>query len=136
MSVNRLDSPYASMMGIAEDCDAEGNLVLSMDFGDHVMGRPGYAHGGAIAGLLEAAGFATLSNALSVQDEGTTNPALKPVTVTVTYFRAGLEKTTYAAAKIERMGRRVANVEAIAWQDNREKPIAMAQMNIIIDREG
>jgi uncharacterized protein (TIGR00369 family) len=136
MSVNRLDSPYAHMMGITSGRDAQGNLVLSMDFGDHVMGRPGYAHGGAIAGLLEAAGFATLSEALGQEDEGTANPALKPVTVTVTYFRGGLEKTTYAAAKIERMGRRVANVEVIAWQDNREKPIAMAQMNIIIDREG
>ncbi len=128
-----IESPYAQMMGMAVSRDPDGVLVLSMEYGDHVMGRPGFAHGGAIAGLLEAAGFAVLTDALTTSAPDEPAPILKPVTVTVTYFRGGVEKTTYATAKIERLGRRVANVEAMAWQDDRDKPIAMAQMNIILD---
>ena len=35
-----------------------------MPFHDDVVGRPGYLHGGAIAGLLEFAAFTTLARAL------------------------------------------------------------------------
>ncbi len=125
-----LDLPYAETMGFGEERDADGRLIVFMDYGDGMMGRPGYLHGGAIAGLLEATGFATLTQAIGESPA----PRLKPINVTVTYMRGGLEKRAFARATIERLGRRVANVEVIAWQDDPAKPIAMAQMNILIDR--
>lgn len=125
-----LERPYAALMGFAEERDAEGRLVITMDFSESVTGRPGYLHGGAIAGLLESAGFAGLADAIGESPA----PRLKPINVTVTYMRGGLEKRTYARALIERLGKRVANVEVTAWQDDPTKPIAMAQMNILIDR--
>jgi uncharacterized protein (TIGR00369 family) len=125
-----LDRPYARMMGFAEQRDEQGRLIVFLDYSDDVMGRPGYLHGGAIAGLLEATGFAALAEAIG-EDPA---PRLKPINVTVTYMRGGLEKRTFASAAIERLGRRVANIEVTAWQDDPSKPIAIAQMNVLIDR--
>ncbi len=122
--------PYAALMGFIEERDADGRLILVMDFAEDKTGRPGFLHGGAIAGLLESAGFAGLADAIGENPA----PRLKPINATVTYMRGGIEKRTYAAAKIDRLGRRVANIEVSAWQDDPGKPIAMAQMNILIDR--
>ena len=100
-----------------------------MPFHDDVVGRPGYLHGGAIAGLLEFTAFASLRRALG--DEAV---EMKPVTVTVDYMRGGTDQDTFAAAEIQRLGQRVANVEATAWQTDRTRPIATARLNILLDR--
>ena len=100
-----------------------------MPFHDDVVGRPGYLHGGAIAGLLEFAAFTALSRAV-----GNDAVAMKPVTVTVDYMRGGIRADTYAEAIIERLGKRLANVEAYAWQSDKAKPIAAARINFLLDR--
>ena len=58
----------------------------------------------------------------------------KPVNVTVQFMRGGIDHDTFAAAIVTRLGRRVANVEAHAWQRDRTKPIAAAQMNLLLRR--
>lgn len=127
-----LFSPYAQTMGFQSDRDAQGRLVMAMPFGDGVRGRPGFIHGGALAGLLETVAYVTLSEALGDEDK----PLLKPVNVTATYMRGAVETTTYARATIERLGKRIANIEAVAWQDDPEKPVAIAQINVMLDRSG
>ncbi len=124
-------SPYAQTMGFTSERDAEGRLVLLMDYEFNKMGRPGFLHGGAIAGMLEAAGYATLADALGPED-----PArIKPVNVTVNYLRGGRDAVTRARATIQRLGRRIANLEVIAWQDDPQQPIAIAQMNLMLARD-
>jgi uncharacterized protein (TIGR00369 family) len=123
-------SPYARTMGLLVERDESGVLTLVMPFDAGKQGRPGFVHGGAIAGLLEVIAYATLSDALPEGDK----PVLKPVSVTVSYMRGAAQVTTYARATIERLGRRVANVEAIAWQDDPAKPVAVAQINVMLDR--
>ncbi|MBA3666801.1 MAG: PaaI family thioesterase [Sphingomonas sp.] len=100
-----------------------------MPFHTDVVGRPGFLHGGAIAGLLEFAAFNALR--LAVGDDATT---MKPITVTVDYMRGGIETDTFAEAVIERLGKRIANVEAFAWQSDRAKPIASARINFLLER--
>lgn len=124
------NSPYAATMGFLSQRDADGALILAMPFDGGKAGRPGFVHGGALAGLLEAVAYQALSEALGAEDR----PRLKPVNVTVAFMRGATEATTYAAATIERLGRRMANVEAVAWQDDRAKPVATAQLNILLDR--
>ena len=102
---------------------------MVMPFHDDVIGRPGYLHGGAIAGLLEFAAFTTLSRAIADP-----SVAMKPITVTVDYMRGGRSRETYAAATIERLGTRIANVEAFAWQKDRASPIAAARLNFLLER--
>jgi acyl-coenzyme A thioesterase PaaI-like protein len=59
---------------------------------------------------------------------------MKPVTVTVDYMRPGIERETYATAVIERLGATIANVEAFAWQEDRDQPIASARLNFLLER--
>lgn len=122
--------PYAQLLGLSSAHDGDARLFV-MPFRPEVVGRPGFLHGGAIAGLLELAAFDALAFALD-------DPAvaMKPVTVTVDYLRGGSEGQgdTFAAAIIERLGNRIANVEAMAWQIDRAKPIAAARINFLLER--
>lgn len=128
--MSRLNSPYAQTMGFGSTRDAEDRLLLTMAFETNKMGRPSFLHGGAIAGMLEAVAYQTLAEALGEGDR----PQLKPINVTVTFLRGGRDHITYARATIERLGRRIANIEAVAWQEDPTKPIATAQMNVMLDR--
>jgi uncharacterized protein (TIGR00369 family) len=120
--------PYARTLGI-EFVDAPEGRLYRMPFGSVVLGRPGYLHGGAIAGLLEIAAIGTLLRAL--EEEVAT---VKPINMSVTYMRGGTEQDTFASATVTRLGSRVANVEAHAWQGDGAKPIASAQLNLMVRR--
>ncbi|RYE95016.1 MAG: PaaI family thioesterase, partial [Oxalobacteraceae bacterium] len=50
------------------------------------------------------------------------------------FQRGGRAVPTRAAATVTRLGTRVANVEAIAWQDDRTRPIATARLNCLLER--
>ena len=121
--------PYAELLQLRAE-DHDGALRFVMPFHDDVVGRPGFLHGGAIAGLLEFAAFTALSRALG--DGAVTK---KPITVTVDYMRGGTPRDTFAEATVERLGKRVANVEAFAWQGERDKPIASARINFLLERQ-
>ncbi len=121
--------PYAQLLKLRAKPDTDGAPIFVMPFDEDVMGRPGFLHGGAIAGLLEFAAFATLRRAL-----GEAEVTMKPINVTVDYMRSGHPRDTFAAATIERLGARIANVEAQAWQKDRSAPIAAAQMNFLLVR--
>ncbi len=119
--------PYAALLGLRTE-RREDELLWIMPFGDQVVGRPGFLHGGAIAGLLEFAALGTLMDRIAEK------VALKPINVTVDFMRGGTAHDTFAAATITRLGNRVANVEAHAWQQDRSKPIAAGRMNLLIRR--
>ncbi len=122
--------PYADTLGIEAMREQDGRLVLKLPFGNHVSGRPGFLHGGAIAGLLEIAGIASLYDTFDEDDR----PRIKPITVTSDFMRNGHPKMTYAAGIVTRAGRRLANVESFAWQEDDSKPIAAARMNLLLVR--
>ena len=122
--------PYARLLGISTRRSEDGELLFVMPFADVVVGRPGYVHGGALAGLLEFAAFGALYEALGSRDGVT----MKPVNVTVQYMRGAAHHDTIAAARVTRLGNRVANVEAHAWQLDRAKPVAAAQLNVLLRR--
>ena len=122
--------PYAQLLQLRVEDGDHGPMIV-MPFHDDVVGRPGYLHGGAIVGLLEFAAFTTLARAL--HEEGV---AMKPITVTVDYMRGGEDRDTFASATVERLGARIANVEAFAWQKDRASPIASGRLNFLLDRGG
>ena len=123
--------PYADLLGLSTKRD-EGRLFWVMPFREEVVGRPGYLHGGAIAGLLEFAALGAVYEELGGRDGVT----VKPINVTVDFMRGGVGHDTFASGEVTRLGRRVASVIAKAWQDDPAKPIASAQMNVLIRREG
>ena len=121
--------PYAEMLGVNVDRSGDGSPVLTMPFGEGVIGRPGFVHGGALSGLIEIAALAALFADLSDPDA-----RVKPVNLTVDFMRGARDKPTYAQGTVRRIGKRIANVDAIAWQDDRDKPVAAARMNYLIVR--
>ena len=122
--------PYARLLDLRQ-VESEDGAHIVMPFGPDVVGRPGFLHGGAIAGLLEFAAFTALTRALGAGEVG-----MKPVTVTVDFMRGGIEALgdTFASATVERLGKRIANVEAFAWQQDRARPIAAARINFLLER--
>jgi uncharacterized protein (TIGR00369 family) len=122
--------PYARFLGISRLSSETGETLFVMPFGDVVLGRPGFLHGGAISGLLEFAAMGAIFEAIGAED----GIVVKPINVTVSFMRGGVDHDTFAAATITRLGKRVANVEAHAWQQDRTKPIASAQMNVLLKR--
>lgn len=123
LPLTEFKSPYALTLGLRRD----GTRVV-MPFADGLMGRPGFLHGGAIAGLLENAAWVAVLDALPADS------TIKPISVTVDYLRGGTPIETHAEAEVTRLGRRIANVVVTAWQEDRAKPIATANLKMMIER--
>lgn len=122
--------PYAELLGLTISGNQDGAPILAMPWSAGVMGRPGFLHGGAIGGLLEMAAVVALHARFADADR----PRIKPITVTVDYMRGGREAETFAFGRVTRLGTRVANLEALAWQEDGAKPIAVARMNVLLSR--
>lgn len=120
--------PYADLLGLTLEEGGDEPLIL-MPPGEAVFGRPGFLHGGAISGLLEMAAFAAVRRAVP---DGT---GIKPITLTADFMRGGRLVETRARARVVRLGGRIANVEATAWQDDPAEPISMARITMMLRRE-
>lgn len=122
--------PYAETLGLIIDRSGPSGMEVVMPYGEQVLGRPGFLHGGAIAGLMEIAGLTALFDAL-----GSDRPRVKPINISIDFMRGGRMIETRAAGRVTRIGSRIANVEAFAWQEDREKPIAAARINLMLSRD-
>ncbi len=122
-------TPYARSLGIDTYSIEDGIPVLAIEFNPVLEGRPGALHGGAISGLLETAGYAVLRARLDADGR---HPRFKPINITVQFLSSGKQKATFAKGRITRLGRRSANLTVEAWQDDRERPIATAVMNVML----
>lgn len=121
---------YARALGVVVmDAHGLGTPTLSLDFKHELEGRPGAWHGGAIAGLIETAGYAALRARLRTLGR---DPLLKPINVTIQYLSIGRPRAAYARGRIVRLGRRNANLGVEAWQDDPSRPIASAVMNVLM----
>ncbi len=125
-----LDLPYAAFLGLRFERDDDETRLI-MPYAEHLIGAPGRLHGGTVAGLLELAGIAAAI--LSLPDDEPL-PRLRPVTVTVDFMREGLPRDVTAVATITRLGRRIINIRSLAWQYERARPIAGANINVLVDR--
>jgi acyl-coenzyme A thioesterase PaaI-like protein len=105
---------YRQTMGvISSEADDD---VRSMPFNQRQLGRPGFLHGGAIAGFLAIA-----CDGKAEAEGGEHNPA----TTSMNYLRGGRERDTFARAIVRAQTTRLLVIEASAWQDSPDKPIAI-----------
>lgn len=125
--------PYARALGMEIDRVEEGMPVLAFDFAERIHGRPGFVHGGALAGLLEMASVVALR--CDLRRSGA-ELRFKPVNITVEFMRGAAGRRTFALAQVIRTGRRIANLRADAWQDDRGKTVATAWMNVRLAPKG
>ncbi len=122
--------PYAQFMGMSLRLEA-AQLTTVMEFSPHLIGNPALPalHGGTLGALLESAAVFEL---LFQTDLATLRGLPKTITFTVEYLRSAGPLATHASAHITRIGRRVANVSALAWQANRAKPVATANVLLLV----
>jgi uncharacterized protein (TIGR00369 family) len=120
--------PYARFLGF-EVIDVDGEMLGRMRYADHLIGNPGIPalHGGTLGALLETAAIFEVLR----QQETLVLP--KTINLTVDYLRSGRPVDTLAKGVITKHGRRVVNVRAEAWQDDRARPIAIAIANFLIE---
>lgn len=125
--------PFAAKMGFRYKATDEG-VMLVMPFRPAIIGAPGRLHGGSIAALLEFSGLVAAVDE-TIRTYGMPEALPRPINVTVEYLREGQPEDTYAIARVTRLGRRVANIRAEAWQSARNRLIATADMNMVMDGE-
>ncbi|MBT55216.1 MAG: thioesterase [Mameliella sp.] len=139
--------PYMQYLGV--EFDRRGDeLTAILSYDEKLIGNPFLPaiHGGVTAAFLEMTAMVTLSWTYLWQDieSGALDPddmargALprlpKTIDFTVDYLRTGLPRDAYARARVTRSGRRYASVQAEAWQDNRDRPIAEATAHFLMPR--
>jgi uncharacterized protein (TIGR00369 family) len=122
--------PYASFMGITMRADGD-EVIGKLAASEHLLGnaRLGNLHGGATGALLESTAI------FQLLWRAETSVIPKTINITLQYLRSGKLRDTYARAEITRLGRRVANVHAVAWQDDPARPIAAATAHFLLAAE-
>ena len=122
--------PYAASLGVVFAYTQNDLPVIACDPAEHIRGRPGFWHGGVLASLLETAALAAA--AATPFGEG---KLLRAANLTIQFTRGGGMERVFAQGSIERAGRRLLNLRAEAWQQDRARPIATATMNVmLVDR--
>ena len=122
-------TPYARLIGVVAEQDADGALVARMPFAPHLVGNPFLPalHGGATGALLES----TAMIELCWTSELTKIPRI--VNFTIVYLRSGKAQDTFARATVVKLGRRVAVLHMVAWQNDADRPIATARAQFLVD---
>jgi acyl-coenzyme A thioesterase PaaI-like protein len=124
--------PYAQFLGVQAELHGD-EMTAILPFSDHLIGNPTLPaiHGGVLGAFMEMTALAQLSIAQHAK-EGPLARQPRIIDVTVQYLRSGRPRTTYARARLNRAGRRVANVYVEAWQGERASPIASLHGHFLI----
>jgi len=121
--VNRLVAaiPYARLLGMDVDENADG-IECVLPFEPALIGntRLPAIHGGVIGSFLEMTAILRL-----IAESGLENVP-RPISFTIDYLRSAGPRETRARGEITKLGRRISHVRVIAWQDERERPVAVA----------
>ena len=118
--------PFARFLGI--ELDIAEIVTARLPFAPHLIGNPMIPalHGGVIGAFMEIAAMAQLAHGEKLVK------IPKPINVSVQYLRSGKPVDTFARATVNRVGRTIANVEAFAWQDTPDHPIATLQVHFLM----
>ena len=119
--------PYARFLGVAVE-RANGALQCVLPFREDIVGNvvlPAI-HGGVIGAFLE------LTAILRLADESGTDRVPKPINFAIDYLRSAGPTTTRARADIFKLGRRVAVVHVVAWQDDPARPVASGNGKFLV----
>jgi uncharacterized protein (TIGR00369 family) len=119
--------PYARYLGLRA-ATADEAFDLCLPFASKLIGSPVLPalHGGVVAAFMELTAQLAVLRAL---DE----PRLpKIVDFATDYLRSARAVDSYAAAVVQRLGSRVAQVQVRCWQDDAERPVAVARTHFLL----
>ncbi len=119
--------PYAGFLGVRAELKGD-ELTLIMPFSEHLVGNPllPALHGGVVGALMELTAITQLAIASKSERFA------KTIDIGVDYLRSGKPVDTYARARVVKIGRRIANVHAEAWQNERGQPIAAMHGHFLV----
>ncbi|MEM1159684.1 MAG: PaaI family thioesterase [Pseudomonadota bacterium] len=137
--------PYNRFIGVRFDRLGD-ELTARLPFTQSLIGNPFLPaiHGGVTGAFLEITGITQLAwdHVSALLDTGG-EPAEalrrgafpkvpKTIDITVDYLRSGRPRQTFARARVQKAGRRVVHLHVEAWQDTRDRPIAMLRGNFLM----
>ena len=137
--------PYNRFIGVGFDRLGD-ELTARMPFAEPLVGNPFLPaiHGGVTGAFLEITALTQLAwdGAWAILEKGGEQaegildgrfpPFPKTIDITIDYLRSGRPRDTFARARVQKAGRRVAHVHVEAWQDTRTRPIAMLRGNFLM----
>lgn len=123
--------PYAHFLGVRFEEDAQGSLLFRLPFQQKNIGNTMLPalHGGVIAGFMENAAVINLMWCL----DSSSMP--KIIDFNIDYILSGRAQETFARCDIVKLGKRIANVQITAWQDDPSKAIAVARSHFKLMRD-
>jgi len=119
--------PYARFLGI--EVDRKGTEITTiLPFKETLIGNTTLPalHGGAIGAMLE------ITSVIQLLFDTSCERLPKTIDISIDYLRSGRPQDVYGRAIVTRQGRRVANVRAEAWQDEKARPIAAAHGHFLL----
>jgi len=119
--------PYARFMGITAEL-VDDDVRGRMQYSDHLVGNANVPalHGGTLGALMESTAI------FKLLWHGETKAVPKTINITVEYLRGARPQDVFAKAVFTRHGRRVANVRVFAYQDDPDKPVAVATAHFLL----
>ena len=141
--------PYNRFLGVRFDRMGD-ELTARLPFREGLVGNPFLPalHGGVTGAFLEITALMQLAwnEALVCMETGGAAaeriaagdfpPLPKTIDITVDYLRSGRARESFARARVQKAGRRVAHLHVEAWQDERTRPIAMLRGNFLMPEQG
>jgi uncharacterized protein (TIGR00369 family) len=119
--------PYACFLGVT--VDRKGSEITTvMPFKESLIGNVNLPaiHGGAIGAMLE------LTSVIQLLFDTSCERLPKTVDISIDYLRSGKPEDIFGRAIVTRQGRRVANVRAEIWQEEKAKPIAASHGHFLL----
>ncbi len=119
--------PYAQFLGI--EVDRKGSeLTIVLPFRESLIGNTMLPaiHGGAIGAMLE------ITSIVQLLFDTSCERLPRTIDISIDYLRSGRPEDLYGRAVVTRQGRRVANVRAELWQEEKSKPVAASHGHFLL----
>jgi uncharacterized protein (TIGR00369 family) len=111
--------PYARFLGVRVERDERGPICV-LPFRPEIVGnaRLPAVHGGVVGAFLE------LTALLGLLEQSGAAPIPKPINFSTDFLRSAGPADTCGRAEIVKLGRRIANVRVVAFQDDEQRVVA------------
>ena len=131
--------PFIDFLGVKFDL-FEDKITARLPFKPELIGN-GFIkalHGGAIGSFLETVAIVELAHYLNkskkIPQKMGKIKLPKTIDFTIDYMYPGLDRDSFALAKVNRAGKRYASVSVKAWQESKEKPFAQAIGHFLVPK--
>ena len=119
--------PYARFLGV--EVDRKGSeITIILPFRDSLVGNTTLPaiHGGVIGAMLE------ITSVIQLLFDTSCERLPKTIDLSIDYLRSARPEDLYGRAIVTRQGRRVANVRAELWQEEKSKPVAASHGHFLL----